>query len=79
MLQDEITKQYPNNTPLMMMCWMNFWSGLFYLPYMFIATSIGHELVTFCVQYPEVGRNVVGDEVACVCLCVCVWGGVVGR
>lgn len=38
-----------------MMCWMNFWCGLFYVPFLFGLTNTGRELLAFCIQYPEVG------------------------
>ena len=37
-----------------MMCWMNFWCGLYYLPYLFVLTPAGWELLAFCQTYPEV-------------------------
>lgn len=56
--QDAINKSYKGSTALHMMCWMNFWTGVFYLPMMFIVSSSGSEIVQFLVRYPEALRDV---------------------
>ncbi len=53
--QDEIHRKYSATTALHTMCWMNFWCGLFYVPFLFGLTNTGRELLAFCIQYPEVG------------------------
>ncbi|KAL4442923.1 hypothetical protein ABPG77_008414 [Micractinium sp. CCAP 211/92] len=39
--QDEIHKRYKHGSALQMMCWMNFWCGLYYLPILFLFSSVG--------------------------------------
>lgn len=52
--QDEINRRYKGGSnPIDMMCWMNFWTGVFYVPVMFIFTSTGKEVIEFCAAYPE--------------------------
>lgn len=52
--QDEIHKIYHAGSALHMMCWMNFWCGLFYLPFMFVLSGAGRDLFAFCAEFPEV-------------------------
>lgn len=33
--QDEINKRHPRNPPMHMMCWMNFWTFVYYAIYLF--------------------------------------------
>jgi UDP-galactose transporter B1 len=54
-VQDEIHKRYKHGSALHMMCWMNFWCGLYYLPILFLFSSVGIDLAAFCLQHPEVG------------------------
>ncbi|KAL4857963.1 UDP-galactose/UDP-glucose transporter 3 [Chlorella vulgaris] len=51
--QDEIHKRHKHGSALQMMCWMNFWCGLYYLPILFVFSNVGAELTTFCLQHPE--------------------------
>lgn len=62
--QDEINRVYRANTPLHMMCWMNFWGGLFYMLYLFILTTEGYAVLSFCSTFPAAGR-----DLALFCLC----------
>jgi solute carrier family 35 (UDP-galactose transporter), member B1 len=62
--QDEINKKYKGGTAMHMMCWMNFWTGLFYIPLMFVFTSSGSEVVAFCLKHPDAGT-----QVLLFCLC----------
>jgi solute carrier family 35 (UDP-galactose transporter), member B1 len=62
--QDEIKRRHGRTSPVQMMCWMNFWSGVYYLPYLFVVTRMGPELLAFCVEHPEAGRDVL---LFCVC------------
>lgn len=48
--QDEINRHYPDNNPIHMMCWMNFWCALFYGAYLAVS-GIGQELLLFCTQH----------------------------
>jgi UDP-galactose transporter B1 len=56
--QDQINKKYKGGSAMDMMCWMNFWTGLFYLPYMFIITSAGQEVVSFCMEHQQAAMDV---------------------
>lgn len=62
--QDEINRRYSGGTAVHMMCWMNFWTGVFYLPAMFLASSAGREVVAFCLAHPDAGA-----QVLLFCLC----------
>lgn len=62
--QDEISRKYKDNSAIHMMCWMNFWCGLYYCGYLFGATSQGPELLAFCQQHPDAAR-----DLALFCLC----------
>lgn len=62
--QDEINKKFKDATALHTMCWMNFWSGLYYGIYLFLLSTHGLELVNFCLAFPEAGW-----DVALFCLC----------
>ena len=46
------------------MCWMNFWCSLYYFAYLFWVTSIGRDLVIFCL-----GHHDVALDLALFCLC----------
>ena len=50
--QDEINRRYKGGTAMHMMCWMNFWTGAFYLPFMFIFSSAGADVISFCLEHP---------------------------
>ena len=50
--QDELTRRYPDTTGLQMMCWTNFWGGLYYLA-AFAFTGSGLEVVHFCMQHHD--------------------------
>lgn len=56
--QDAINKSYKGSTALHMMCWMNFWTGMFYIPMMFVVSSSGGDIVRFLIRYPEALRDV---------------------
>ncbi|KAI3436633.1 hypothetical protein D9Q98_006049 [Chlorella vulgaris] len=56
--QDEIHKRHKHGSALQMMCWMNFWCGLYYLPILFVFSNVGAELATFCLQHPEAAYDV---------------------
>lgn len=62
--QDEINRKHPRNNPIHMMCWMNFWTSVYYGAYMFGATSMGTELAGFCSRHPDAAW-----DVALFCLC----------
>jgi solute carrier family 35 (UDP-galactose transporter), member B1 len=62
--QDEIKRSYPQTSSLNMMCWTNFWGGLYYAVYFFLLSGTGMEVLTFCGQYPEAAK-----ELAAFCLC----------
>ncbi|KAJ9533546.1 hypothetical protein QJQ45_026605 [Haematococcus lacustris] len=40
--QDQINHHHPRNPPIHMMCWMNFWTALYYLVYLFGFTQAQH-------------------------------------
>ncbi|EFN58849.1 hypothetical protein CHLNCDRAFT_34185 [Chlorella variabilis] len=69
--QDEIHKRHKHGSALQMMCWMNFWCGLYYLPIMFVFSSVGSDLLAFCFQHPEAsaGALLAGYDVLLFCLC----------
>eukprot|EP00877_Chromochloris_zofingiensis_P001938 jgi/Chrzof1/11745/Cz06g08050.t1 len=56
--QDEINRKYPKNSPIHMMCWMNFWCALYYGVYM-IASGIGYELMLFCQRHRDASWDVI--------------------
>ena len=62
--QDEINRKYKNGTAMHMMCWMNFWTGVFYLPFMFVISSAGKEVIAFCLAHHDAGT-----QVLLFCLC----------
>eukprot|EP00887_Chlorella_sp_A99_P002743 scaffold6.g2743.t1 len=51
--QDEIHWRYRHGSALHMMCWMNFWCGLYYVPALFLFSSVGRDLLAFCLKHPE--------------------------
>eukprot|EP00878_Enallax_costatus_P006461 GHUV01006773.1.p1 GENE.GHUV01006773.1~~GHUV01006773.1.p1 ORF type:complete len:336 (+),score=74.81 GHUV01006773.1:909-1916(+) len=61
--QDEINRNYPDNNPIHMMCWMNFWCALFYGVYLAVS-GIGRELLLFCAQHTAATW-----DIALFCLC----------
>ena len=52
--QDNVHKDYKDTPALWSMCWMNFWCSLYNGVYLFVATSAGWELLSFCRECPEV-------------------------
>jgi solute carrier family 35 (UDP-galactose transporter), member B1 len=56
--QDEINTRHKKSAALQMMCWMNFWSGVYYLPSLFVVTKMGPELLAFCMEHQEAGKDV---------------------
>ncbi|GIL63718.1 hypothetical protein Vafri_17744 [Volvox africanus] len=50
--QDHINERHRKNSPIHMMCWMNFWTALYYGLYM-LASGSGVELVSFCARHPD--------------------------
>lgn len=67
--QDAINKKYKGSTALHMMCWMNFWTGVFYIPMMFLFSNAGKEVLQFCWTYPDAGYDILS-------FCIC---GAVGQ
>eukprot|EP00775_Hariotina_reticulata_P009730 gene9730-9888_t len=61
--QDEINRKYPQNNPIHMMCWMNFWCAVFNGGYLAVS-GIGQQLLHFCLQH----RSALYDIVI-FCLC----------
>jgi solute carrier family 35 (UDP-galactose transporter), member B1 len=61
--QDEMKRQYPEVSGLHMMCWTNFWGGLYYAA-AFAFTGSGAEVVRFCMEHHEAGWYLLGF-----CLC----------
>ena len=62
--QDEIHRRHGGGTAMHMMCWMNFWSGVLYLPLLFAATPAGREVSAFCATHPEAAVDLL---VFCLC------------
>lgn len=56
--QDEINRRYPRNSPNHMMCWMNFWTFAYYSLYLFLFTSKGVDMVSFCGTHADASRDV---------------------
>ena len=48
------------------MAWMNFWCGIYYAAYLFVATNIGQNLVAFCLAP---GHGDVALDLLLFCLC----------
>ncbi len=42
-----------------MMCWMNFWTSIYYGVYLFAVTGAGAGLLDFCVRNPDAAWDVV--------------------
>ena len=62
--QDEIKRSYPKTSSLHMMCWTNFWGGLYYAVYFFFLSSTGMEVISFCIEHPAAAQ-----QLAAFCLC----------
>ena len=62
--QDEINKRYRGGNSVQMMCWMNFWTGVIYIPLLFLFSSAGKDVVLFCMKHPEAAR-----QLMLFCLC----------
>ncbi|KAG2448968.1 hypothetical protein HYH02_005722 [Chlamydomonas schloesseri] len=70
--QDEINKRHPRNSSIHMMCWMNFWTAIYYAAYMFLpcvlpgtgGTCTGMDLVSFCTRHPDALLDLV---IFCLC------------
>lgn len=62
--QDEINRKYKGSSALNMMCWMNFWTGVFYLPMMFVVSRAGTEVIDFCMKHPAAAYDILSF-----CLC----------
>ncbi len=62
--QDEINHSHPKNAPLHMMCWMNFWTALYYLAYIFGFSSQGSTLLRFCLAHGDAAWD---TALFCVC------------
>jgi UDP-galactose transporter B1 len=56
--QDEVNKRYPDNNPIHMMCWMNFWCALFNGLYL-AASGVGQQLLLFLTMHREAAWDVV--------------------
>uniref|UniRef100_A0A7S3QPA7 Uncharacterized protein n=1 Tax=Dunaliella tertiolecta TaxID=3047 RepID=A0A7S3QPA7_DUNTE len=57
-VQDKINEHHPRNSPVHMMCWMNFWTSLCYLAYLFGFSSTGYDLISFLLRHPDAARDV---------------------
>lgn len=55
--QDEIQKKFKDTSALHTMAWMNFWCSIYYGAYLFGATGIGADLVTFCLSHSDVALD----------------------
>ncbi|KAG2501790.1 hypothetical protein HYH03_000290 [Edaphochlamys debaryana] len=51
--QDHINEKHRRNSSIHMMCWMNFWTALYYAIYMFILSRTGMDLISFCTRHPD--------------------------
>jgi UDP-galactose transporter B1 len=58
-VQDKVNTRHPRNPPIHMMCWMNFWTALYYGAYLFALTGKGPALLAFCARHPDAARDVV--------------------
>lgn len=50
--QDHLNSLSPNNPPLHMMAWMNFWTAAYSAVYMFAVTGKGLGVLGFCQRHP---------------------------
>lgn len=57
--QDEINKRHPKNPPMHMMCWMNFWTTVYFSVYLFGFTGAGSGMIAFCIRHPDAAWDVV--------------------
>lgn len=62
--QDEIKRKYPKTSSLHMMCWTNFWGGLYYAVYFFLLSGTGMQVLNFCTKHPAAAWELAGF-----CLC----------
>lgn len=62
--QDEIKRKYPKTSSLHMMCWTNFWGGLYYAVYFFGLSDTGMQVLSFCSKHPAAAWELAGF-----CLC----------
>jgi solute carrier family 35 (UDP-galactose transporter), member B1 len=62
--QDELHRTYPDVTSLHMMCWTNFWGGLYYAIAFFGLTGTGVKVISFCLEHKEAAVHLLSF---CVC------------
>ncbi|PNH03674.1 UDP-galactose/UDP-glucose transporter 3 [Tetrabaena socialis] len=62
--QDAINERHRKSSPIHMMCWMNFWTALYYSAYMFVLSGTGMHLVDFCARHPDALVDIV---LFCIC------------
>jgi solute carrier family 35 (UDP-galactose transporter), member B1 len=62
--QDEIKRMFPKTSSLHMMCWSNFWGGLYYGLAFFGITHTGYDVIDFCLRHRDAGIHLMSF-----CLC----------
>jgi UDP-galactose transporter B1 len=62
--QDEIKRMFPGTSSLHMMCWSNFWGGLYYAVAFFGFTHTGYDVIDFCFRHRDAGIHLMSF-----CLC----------
>ena len=62
--QDDLKRRYPNVSSLHMMCWTNFWGGLYYAIAFFGFTGTGLEVLQFCMEHRAAAMHLLSF---CVC------------
>lgn len=62
--QDEVQKRFKATGTVHTMCWMNFWSALYYTVYLFGVSTSGVQLLAFCKQHPSAACDVL---IFCLC------------
>ena len=61
--QDELLRRWPQTSSLHMMCWSNFWGGLYYVAF-FALSGTGGDVLAFCARHRDAAAHL-----ASFCLC----------
>ncbi len=69
-MQDKVHKDYKDTPAIWSMCWMNFWCSLYNCVYLFVVTSAGWDLLSFCREFPEVSSSFLATASASTHTCI---------
>lgn len=62
--QDKIHAQYKGTSSLVTMCWMNFWCSIYNAAFLFVFSTSGYQMVSFCMQHHQAAIDVL---LFCIC------------